>query len=79
MRIGEPNIIEDANMTKSEAKETERSKKRRIKKPWSKLKIVTIVFPRTDCLVTPFGIICHPRVARQLREGKVLGWERYEN
>ena len=61
-------IIESNHLMKSESHETERSRKRCAKKPWAKRKYITVTFPDPDIYRTPQGYICHPSVAKRLRE-----------
>lgn len=63
-RFDTVNIIESIYLIKQV--ETVRSIKRRAKKPWAKGKFSTV--PDTDIYQTPEGFICHPAVAKQLRE-----------
>lgn len=62
-------IIESEWMTKTITDETERSKKRRAKKPWAKKKYGSVDVPDTETIYqTPLGIICHPVMAAQIRK-----------
>jgi len=61
-------IIESKYLMKSVHRETERSRKRRAKKPWAKMKFVIVSYPDPDFYVTPHGVICHPMTARRIRD-----------
>lgn len=66
--LGELRIIESSYLVKSEQRETDRSRKRRMTKPWTRPKYVTVTFPDPDIYQTPQGLICHPLVAKRLRQ-----------
>lgn len=61
-------IIESPYLIKREMRETERSRKRCLKKPWAKRHLKLIEFPDPDIIQTPYGLICHPVIAHRLRQ-----------
>ena len=71
------NIIESAFLTISVQYRFPRSKCKRIRKKWAKRKCNYQEIPDTEKVyMTPFGVICHPILARKLRSqsGKPGEW-----